>query len=275
MTEPTKPKRRWFRFSLRMLLVVVTVLCVWLGFKVNAARRQREAVAAILKAGGSVNYTYELRQDAKRFPGPGFSMLLIVRNASIPGPAWLRKLIGDDYFRTAVQVQIALSDEDAAKATINEIANLPAIRCVALYARGRNCNIQDSDQAPLGQLKKLERLVLRNTRVSGVFLSQLSNPAGMLQLGMTGVVHDIDDTAMAQIGKMTNLKVLDLLNCSRVTDAGLAHLSKLDPIYFDGRTYYLAPDKTNAERPILRQFHYPFIALLSVSVHQRQIDLAA
>ena len=200
----------------------MTVLCVWLGFKVNAARRQKLAVEAILKAGGSVNYTYELRQDAKRFPGPGISMLLIVRNASIPGPAWLRKLIGDDYFRTAVQVQIALSDEDAAKAAINEIANLPAIRCVALYARGRNRKIQDSDLAPLGQLKKLERLVLRDTQVSGVFLSQLSNPAGMIQLGITGLVHDIDDTAMAQIGKMTNLEVLDLLNCNRVTDAGLA-----------------------------------------------------
>jgi hypothetical protein len=51
MTE-TKPKRRWFRFSLRALLVFTTVLCVWLGFKVNAARprqhrcRLRNYVAA-------------------------------------------------------------------------------------------------------------------------------------------------------------------------------------------------------------------------------------
>ena len=59
MAEPIK-RRRWFRFSLRMLLVVVTVLCVWLGFKVNAARRQKEAVEAILKAGGQVSYDYQL-----------------------------------------------------------------------------------------------------------------------------------------------------------------------------------------------------------------------
>jgi predicted xylose isomerase-like sugar epimerase len=54
----TKPKRRWFRFSLRMLLLVVTVLCVWLGFNVNAARRQKEAVQAIRLAGGSVWFEY-------------------------------------------------------------------------------------------------------------------------------------------------------------------------------------------------------------------------
>ena len=60
MTEPIK-RRRWFRFSLRMLLVVVTVLCVWLAIKVNAARRQKEAVAAILSAGGTVNYDYQLK----------------------------------------------------------------------------------------------------------------------------------------------------------------------------------------------------------------------
>ncbi len=154
-------------------------------------------------------------------------MLLIVRNASIPGPAWLRKLIGDDYFRTAVQVQIAPSDEDAAKAAINAIANLPTIRCVSLIVWKRDSKIQDSVLAPLGRLTRLERLSLRDTQVSGVFLSQLSNPAGMIQLGITGLVHDIDDAAMAQIGKMTNLEVSGFLNCNRVTDAGLAQLSKL------------------------------------------------
>jgi hypothetical protein len=226
MAEPIK-RRRWFRFSLRMLLVMVTVLCVWLGFKVNAARRQKLAVETILKVGGSVNYTYEFRPDGDRFVGPGFSMFPCGRNVPTPGPAWLRKLIGDEYFRTASQVQIVLSDEDSANAAINAIANLPTIRCVSLIVRKRDSKIQDSVLAPLGRLTKLERLSLRDTQVSGEFLSQLDNPAGIIQLSITGLVHDIDDAAMAQIGKMTNLEVLDLLNCNRVTDAGLEHLRKL------------------------------------------------
>ena len=50
MTEPIKRRPRWLRFSLRTLLVVMTVLCVWLGIKVNAARRQKEALTAVLNA---------------------------------------------------------------------------------------------------------------------------------------------------------------------------------------------------------------------------------
>jgi hypothetical protein len=30
MTSSAPPRRRWFRFSLRTLFVLVTVLCVWL-----------------------------------------------------------------------------------------------------------------------------------------------------------------------------------------------------------------------------------------------------
>jgi hypothetical protein len=39
-----RPKRCWFRFSLRTLIAVVTVLCIWLGIQVNAARRQPASI---------------------------------------------------------------------------------------------------------------------------------------------------------------------------------------------------------------------------------------
>ena len=38
----TAPKRRWFRFSLRTMFVVVTVLCVWLGYQLNWIRQRRD-----------------------------------------------------------------------------------------------------------------------------------------------------------------------------------------------------------------------------------------
>src|SRR6476659_4651164 len=95
-------KSRWFRFSLRTLLLLITALCVWLGIQVNAARRQREAVAAILKAGGRVHYDYEIVPQ----PWPPKTLQTgiygIDPQAKLPGPAWLRQGIGDDSFRTAV-----------------------------------------------------------------------------------------------------------------------------------------------------------------------------
>jgi hypothetical protein len=40
-----KPKpRRWFRFSLRTMFVLVTVFCVWLGYQLNWIRQRRDAI---------------------------------------------------------------------------------------------------------------------------------------------------------------------------------------------------------------------------------------
>ena len=58
MTTPTsaKDRRRWLRFSLRTLLVLMTVLGValgWLGVQVNRVRKQRDAVAWVQQVGGT------------------------------------------------------------------------------------------------------------------------------------------------------------------------------------------------------------------------------
>ena len=47
-TDQPKPRRRFFRYSLRTLMIVVTVFCVWVGVIAKAAREQRLAVEAIL-----------------------------------------------------------------------------------------------------------------------------------------------------------------------------------------------------------------------------------
>jgi len=85
--NPSKPRRRWFQFSLRTLLVLLTVLCVWLGVTVNRARKQREAVAAIEALGGYVRYEYQYGSGQEP-----------------PGPKWLRELIGEEYFVSVVYV---------------------------------------------------------------------------------------------------------------------------------------------------------------------------
>ena len=98
-SQPVPIRRRWSRFSLRMMLVVITVLCVWLGLKVNAARRQRTAVAAILGDRGRIIFDYQM------VPIAGEPDTFDVdANSLPPGPAWLRQLFGDDCFRNVVSV---------------------------------------------------------------------------------------------------------------------------------------------------------------------------
>ena len=82
----THPRRRFFRYSLRTLLLVVTVFCVFmgtLGTFVKRAMDQRLAVESIRESGGGISYE----------SGSG-------------GPNWLRQLIGNEYFSSVVLVRL-------------------------------------------------------------------------------------------------------------------------------------------------------------------------
>ena len=123
MDQTPAKRRRWFRFSLRMLFVVMTVLCVWLGFKVNAARRQKEAAALFLKAGGEVLYDYQIALNP-----PGTAALFkVLPNSSPSEPGWLRATIGDDYFRKVVAVDLQPQNGQAAiaESDLKQLSNLP------------------------------------------------------------------------------------------------------------------------------------------------------
>jgi hypothetical protein len=44
---PAKPRRRWLRFSLRTLFVLVTVVGCWLGYQLNWIRQRHELIAQL------------------------------------------------------------------------------------------------------------------------------------------------------------------------------------------------------------------------------------
>ena len=64
----SRPWRRYLRFSVRGLIVLVLVIGGWLGWIVRSARIQRDAVAAIQNAGGVVMYDWEWKNE-EGFPG--------------------------------------------------------------------------------------------------------------------------------------------------------------------------------------------------------------
>ena len=46
------PKRRWLRFSVRTLLLAVTIFCVWLGWQVRIVRERQRLLSEIVEYGG-------------------------------------------------------------------------------------------------------------------------------------------------------------------------------------------------------------------------------
>src|SRR4051812_9204702 len=93
---PARPARRRFRLSVRVLMLLVLALGGGLGWIAHRARVQREAVEVIRRAGGSVGYNRPWSSGATPISQP-----------KPPGPPWLRRLLGPDYFDTATSVHFS------------------------------------------------------------------------------------------------------------------------------------------------------------------------
>ncbi len=200
----TKKRRSWLRFSLRSLLLFVTVLAIWLGFKVSDARRERAGCAAIERLD---LYAY---QDYHKNPKPGAPGKFIWNDkASPPGPDWLRKWIGDEYFCKVVAVfldnrdrQLKITNQDLA-----ELANLSALELIsASDIQNRNrLRIRPSKAKPSESTADVASIA-KHVFVSGSTL--------------------ISDDTLVEIGRLTQLKEL-YLDHNAITDDGLKHLQGL------------------------------------------------
>jgi hypothetical protein len=88
MTDILKPRRRWLRYSLMTLFVLVVLASIattWIAYRMQGFTRRQEAMGAILNSGGGVRFDFGIDQSGKPLPKP-----------SHPGSAWLRYLMGDD-----------------------------------------------------------------------------------------------------------------------------------------------------------------------------------
>src|SRR5487761_285354 len=98
MVVAATPKRRWLQFRVATLLLAVTgiaVACGVLKRKMVSKGRERAAVAEIKRLDGLVFYNWENMFDPNR---------------RVPGPAWLRKALGDDFFAKVMWVQLGQAD---------------------------------------------------------------------------------------------------------------------------------------------------------------------
>ncbi len=147
-----KRGRRWLQFSLRTLLIVVTLLavaCGWLRGKIEAKRRERTAVSLIKRVGGTVYFDIQRTGAARSWQA---------LRAEPFGPAWLRSLLGENFFSEIEFVGLVPrteADDAALDSALQSLEQMPRLQF--LYLRGNQFGDERIESlANLSQLKGIE-----------------------------------------------------------------------------------------------------------------------
>ena len=207
-----KPKRRWLQFSLRALLLFVTVCAVCLGWHMLRVKRQTEAVLTVEELGGLVRYDYEwTRRGGNALPN---------------SPSWLARFLGVDHMHDVVSITLPhnekLTDADlrqfSALTNLRElnigwteisdtgVAHLKRLTGLeSLYLESCS-NVTDSGIAHLADLTELKQLTLSNTSMSNAGMVHLKGLKKLQWLELTGV--PVEDDAVEYLQELSDLKVL-------------------------------------------------------------------
>ena len=154
-----------FQFSILSLLVLMLAVATafsWLATEMKQARKQRATVDWIAEAGGWPYYDYQWAPAGNPIPA-----------AEPLGPAWLRKLLGEDYFADVTFVD--LRGQEVTDAGLEHLKGLTELR----YLNLSNRKVSDAGLEHLKRLTQVQELYLDNTHVSDAGLKQLM---GLTQL---------------------------------------------------------------------------------------------
>jgi Leucine Rich Repeat (LRR) protein len=180
------PRRRWrFQFSVAMLMVLTAVTAAvfaWVGRPLLRARQQRLIANEIVTLGAGV--TIESL-----------------------GPAWLRRLFGEESLGAVVVVG----------------PSAPGGRLVG-FGVVTGPSVDDRLLEHCGRLSSLRKLNLSYATVTDAGLVHLQNLSNLETIDLRGT--KITDAGLQHLGGLQQLQWLDL-GGTAVTDAGLAHLRRL------------------------------------------------
>ena len=204
-----RKRTSWLRFSLRFLFLVVTAACVWLAVVTNRARSQKQAVNRVQELGGQVAFDYQFDANMNWRKDP-----------QLPAPVWLIDLVGEDYARSVVIVNLA-EGSDPTDDDLSVVKRLTDLKQLSLFNRKR---ITDDGLRHLTRLSELQVLALNGTNVRGQGLQHVVH-----MRNLTGLTLDntpLTDEGLRYIGELANLEWLHFSN-TRITNDGLKHIASL------------------------------------------------
>ena len=211
-----KPKRRLLRYSLRALLIVLTLPCVWVAYQTERARSQARSVRDVQAIGGMLQFDYQLK-SGNYDP-----------NATPDAPAWLVETVGEEYFRRPITLDLAYrhlsrirsGEPIASNDDLQLLRGLPDLETLEI---GDKRQVTDDGLVHLAGLKNLRVLYLYRTGVQGEGLKHLRGLKQLESVSLDGT--PATDEAAKQIAQLPRLRWLAMDN-TRITDEALVHLAK-------------------------------------------------
>ena len=175
--------RPWWshlRLGVRGLIVVVLLIGGCMGWIVRSGRIQREAVAAVQRAGGSVAYDYQRTVSGGK-----------------PGPRWLLDYIGIDYLDNVFSVSLSGKATDQLMWHVGHLAHLELLSL-------DGSRVTDAGLVHLQGLHELRRLWLSRTKITDEGLRHVS---GLIKLRTLVLSNSpVTDRGLANVERLTRLK---------------------------------------------------------------------
>ena len=211
-------KRPWFQFSLRTLLVIVTIGCLAGGWWINRAFQQRAAVRRFyeLTAGRQDQHGDSLTTMGYRYQGKDQYYRPIIPKWL----HWLRDMIGEECFGEVTGVQ--LLDTPATNEDLKLLAILPSVERVWL-ARTK---VTDEGIPLLKVCPKLKFIGLDELPITDAGIAHLTAFQDLESLSLSGT--KITDAGLEYLARLPRLKELWLRNTA-ITEAGYQKLQAALP----------------------------------------------
>jgi hypothetical protein len=270
--------RHRLRIGIGGMMLAILLFGLWLGNRVNRAREQRVAVAAIKADNGFVLYADEFKMGPVNVPvvnailKPSWGTL--IPKKGLTKPSLFRRWLGDEYVREVVHVSLFVDIEKRRGGAPNNLLIplddvLAALRSQSgiktLHLGGET--ITDRGLASVAELTDLTELViwwaigitdagvahlrfLPKLRMVDINLSSLNDEA-VRHLSELPALEDLhlqgkkfSDQSLVHLSRAKGLKSLYLrMDVSEISDEGLKHLEGLSNL----RRLHLSGSKLSNE----------------------------
>lgn len=205
---PHQSKRRWFQFSTRGVLLLMTSVAIGLGLWVSEFHRRNRALIALRSVSPERGYYRPMRFE--RAPQPSW-------------PArqkWLTRWLDKDFFNDLVEIDLSGALRPHGDTTFLPLTEFRSLKRLSL----NDTQAGDKGMPYLRMLPTLEYLDIRDTQAGDDALVNLAPLLNLEELNLSGT--RVTDAGLAHLTGLTRLKSLRLSK-TRIGDEGLSRLSGL------------------------------------------------